>query len=186
MSPIAAYFTSSAAVLTFGWNTELYPEGLNDYERLLDPALAGGQHRRHRTVGRLRSSTSGCTSRRITARTSRDRSSPPRSRGSTRARCRWRRPSRPARSRPATSCRCSPTRRQRARLSTPDWPTQVWGARFNTAILKIAPHPNAAQVLANFMITEPRPGGDRPKGRIGAARRPRRRDDCRRGPRSRT
>ena len=32
---------------------------------------------------------------------------------------------------------------------------QVWGARFNTAILDTAPHPNAAQVLANFMITEP-------------------------------
>ena len=31
---------------------------------------------------------------------------------------------------------------------------QVWGARFNTAILKTAPHPNAAQVLANFMITQ--------------------------------
>jgi iron(III) transport system substrate-binding protein len=28
------------------------------------------------------------------------------------------------------------------------------GARFNTGILNIAPHPNAAQVLANFMITE--------------------------------
>jgi iron(III) transport system substrate-binding protein len=31
----------------------------------------------------------------------------------------------------------------------------VWGARFNTSILQTAPHPNAAQVLANFMITEP-------------------------------
>ena len=31
----------------------------------------------------------------------------------------------------------------------------VWGARFNTAILETAPHPNAAQVLANFMVTQP-------------------------------
>ena len=31
----------------------------------------------------------------------------------------------------------------------------MWGARFNTSILDIAPHPNAAQVLANFIITEP-------------------------------
>ena len=31
----------------------------------------------------------------------------------------------------------------------------MWGARFNTAILDIAPHPNAAQVLSNFIITQP-------------------------------
>ena len=32
---------------------------------------------------------------------------------------------------------------------------EVWGARFNTAILNNAPHPNAAQVLSNFIITQP-------------------------------
>ena len=32
---------------------------------------------------------------------------------------------------------------------------EVWGARFNTAILDTAPHPNAAQVLANFIVTQP-------------------------------
>jgi iron(III) transport system substrate-binding protein len=30
-------------VLTFGWNTKLYPNGLSDYTDLLDPALAGGK-----------------------------------------------------------------------------------------------------------------------------------------------
>ena len=38
-----AYFTSSAAVLTFGWNTDQYPTGLTDYSDLLDPELAGGR-----------------------------------------------------------------------------------------------------------------------------------------------
>ena len=37
------YFTSSAAVLTFGWNTDQYPTGLTDYSDLLDPELAGGR-----------------------------------------------------------------------------------------------------------------------------------------------
>ena len=32
---------------------------------------------------------------------------------------------------------------------------EVWGARFNTSILNIAPHPNAAQVLSNFLVTQP-------------------------------
>ena len=30
----------------------------------------------------------------------------------------------------------------------------VWGARFNTAVLKQAPHPNAAQVLADYLLTQ--------------------------------
>ena len=37
------FFTSSAAVLTFGWNTDQYPAGLTDYSDLLDPELAGGR-----------------------------------------------------------------------------------------------------------------------------------------------
>jgi iron(III) transport system substrate-binding protein len=41
-------------------------------------------------------------------------------------------------------------------------PDKVWGARFNTAILKDSPHPNAAQVLADFMIS--------PEGQAALAR----------------
>jgi iron(III) transport system substrate-binding protein len=41
-------------------------------------------------------------------------------------------------------------------------PEKVWGARFNTAILKDSPHPNAAQVLADFMIS--------PEGQAALAR----------------
>ena len=37
------YFEVNAAVLVFGWNTELYPDGLTDYTDLLDPALADGK-----------------------------------------------------------------------------------------------------------------------------------------------
>ena len=43
VSEDGTYFTSSAAVLTFGWNTDQYPTGLTDYTDLLDPELAGGR-----------------------------------------------------------------------------------------------------------------------------------------------
>jgi iron(III) transport system substrate-binding protein len=36
-------FEVGAAVLTFAWNTDEVPEGLTDYPDLLDPALAGGK-----------------------------------------------------------------------------------------------------------------------------------------------
>lgn len=36
-------FVCNAAVLTFGWNTELWPDGLTDYTDLLNPELGGGQ-----------------------------------------------------------------------------------------------------------------------------------------------
>src|ERR1044072_6753455 len=37
------YFETNSAVLTFGWNTKLYPKGLTDYTGLLDPSLKGGK-----------------------------------------------------------------------------------------------------------------------------------------------
>lgn len=37
------FFETGAAVLTFGWNTDLVPDGLSDYPDLLDPELAGGR-----------------------------------------------------------------------------------------------------------------------------------------------
>lgn len=36
-------FTSSAAVLTYAWNTDRVPDGLSGYEDLLAPELAGGK-----------------------------------------------------------------------------------------------------------------------------------------------
>jgi iron(III) transport system substrate-binding protein len=35
------YFVVTAAILTFGWNTELWPDGLKDYPDLLNPGLQG-------------------------------------------------------------------------------------------------------------------------------------------------
>ena len=53
-----------------------------------------------------------------------------------------------------TTRRC-PTSRRRARRSRGRSPTTAWGARFYGGIVDTAPHPNAAQVLTNFMVTRP-------------------------------
>jgi iron(III) transport system substrate-binding protein len=39
--PNGTFFEASAAVLTFSWNTELYPKGLKDYSDIFDPELKG-------------------------------------------------------------------------------------------------------------------------------------------------
>ena len=39
--PEGTYFEANAAILTFSWNKELYPKGIKDYPDLLDPALKG-------------------------------------------------------------------------------------------------------------------------------------------------
>ncbi|WP_138996652.1 ABC transporter substrate-binding protein [Rhodococcus zopfii] len=39
----SGYFVSGASVLTFGWNTQRHPDGLDSYTDLLDPALADGK-----------------------------------------------------------------------------------------------------------------------------------------------
>ncbi|WP_241384572.1 ABC transporter substrate-binding protein [Rhodococcus sp. CH91] len=37
------YFVSNASVLTFGWNTQRHPDGVESYSDLLDPTLADGR-----------------------------------------------------------------------------------------------------------------------------------------------
>ena len=53
-----------------------------------------------------------------------------------------------------TTRRCPTSRRQGAPVA---WtiPETAWGARFYGGIVDTAPHPNAAQVLTNFMVTRP-------------------------------
>lgn len=41
--PNGTYFNTAAVVFGFGWNTDDVPDGLSSYEDLLDPSLAGGR-----------------------------------------------------------------------------------------------------------------------------------------------
>ncbi len=147
------YFTSSAAVLTFGWNTDQYPSGLTDYSDLLDPELAGGR------IGVIEPAAPSIVDfwlyleenygeDFVTQLAAQEPKIYPSSLPMAQA---------------LTSGEISAgsfvqvlvdEKEQGAPVES-GLADQVWGARFNTSILQVAPHPNAAQVLANFIITEP-------------------------------
>lgn len=147
------YFTSSAAVLTFGWNSDQYPSGLTDYSDLLDPELAGGR------IGVIEPAAPSIVDfwlyleenygeDFVTQLAAQEPKIYPSSLPMAQA---------------LTSGEISAgsfvqvlvdEKEQGAPVES-GLADQVWGARFNTSILQVAPHPNAAQVLANFIITEP-------------------------------
>ncbi len=147
------YFTSSAAVLTFGWNTDQYETGLTDYSDLLDPELAGGR------IGVIEPAAPSIVDfwlyleenygeDFVTQLAAQEPKIYPSSLPMAQA---------------LTSGEISAgsfvqvlvdEKEQGAPVDS-GLADQVWGARFNTSILQTAPHPNAAQVLANFMITQP-------------------------------
>ena len=149
----SGYFTSSAAVLTFGWNTDQYPTGLTEYSDLLDPELAGGR------IGVIEPAAPSIVDfwlyleenygeDFVTQLAAQDPKIYPSSLPMAQA---------------LTSGEISAgsfvqvlvdEKEQGAPVDS-GLADQVWGARFNTSILEVAPHPNAAQVLANFIITEP-------------------------------
>ena len=147
------FFTSSAAVLTFGWNTDEYPTGLTDYSDLLDPELAGGR------IGVIEPAAPSIVDfwlyleenygeDFVAALAAQDPKIYPSSLPMAQA---------------LTSGEISAgsfvqvltdEKEQGAPVDS-GLADEVWGARFNTGILSTAPHPNAAQVLSNFIITQP-------------------------------
>ena len=153
VSEDGSYFTSSAAVLTFGWNTDQYPDGLTDYTDLLDPELAGGR------IGVIEPAAPSIVDfwlyleenygeDFVTQLAAQEPKIYPSSLPMAQA---------------LTSGEISAAsfvgvlgdeKEQGAPVES-GLADEVWGARFNTAILNNAPHPNAAQVLANFIITQP-------------------------------
>jgi iron(III) transport system substrate-binding protein len=147
------YFTSSAAVLTFGWNTEQYPAGLTDYSDLLDPELAGGR------IGVIEPAAPSIVDfwlfleenygeDFVTQLAAQDPKIYPSSLPMAQA----------LTSGEIAAGSFVQVQSDEKEMGAPvdsGLADQVWGARFNTSILQTAPHPNAAQVLANFMITEP-------------------------------
>jgi iron(III) transport system substrate-binding protein len=146
-------FTSSAAVFAYGWNTDRDPKGLGGYAALLDPSLANGK------VGVIDIHTSPVLVdfyQYLEAQLGPDfltklaaqkpkiyPSALPIAQALTSGEI-------------AASVYTGVLVDEKAKGAPVDFglPDKAWGARFNTAILKDSPHPNAAQVLANFMITK--------------------------------
>ncbi len=153
VSEDGTYFTSSAAVLTFGWNTAQYPTGLTDYTDLLDPELAGGR------IGVIEPAAPSIVDfwlyleenygeDFVTQLAAQEPKIYPSSLPMAQA---------------LTSGEISAAsfvsvlgdEKESGAPVESGLADEVWGARFNTAILNNAPHPNAAQVLSNFIITQP-------------------------------
>lgn len=147
------YFEVGAAILTFGWNTEQVPDGLTDYTDLLDPELAGGRiavidanccpaavdfyHYLEETYGEDFVEQLAEQEPRIYP------SALPigEALGSGEV---------------AAAAFTLPLVEQREAGAPVDFAIaeRAWGTRFFGAILDGAPHPNAAQLLADFMVSE--------------------------------
>ncbi len=146
-------FISTAAVFGYAWNTDRYSNGMKGYADALDPELAGGK------VGVIDVHTSTVLVdfyQFLEAQMGPDYltklaaqkpkiypSGLPMAQALTSGEI-------------AATVYAGPLVDEKAKGAPVDYglPDKVWGARFNTVILKAAPHPNAAQVLADFMITK--------------------------------
>jgi iron(III) transport system substrate-binding protein len=160
VSPGGEYFVSSGAVLTFGWNTELWPDGLTDYDDLLDPGLAGGK------IGVIEPAAGSIVDfylyleerfgaefvAKLAAQEPRIYpSSLPMGQALTSGEIAA-----------ASFVQVQTDEKEAGAPVESGLADEVWGALFQTSVLATAPHPNAAQVLANFMIT--------PEGQAAIAR----------------
>jgi iron(III) transport system substrate-binding protein len=145
------YFDVGAALLTFGWNTQLYSKGLKDYPDLLDPALKGGK------IGVIKPTSASIVDfylyleqnygadfvTKLAAQKPRIYpSSLPMgqalSSGEISA---------------ASFVQVQTDAKKTGAPVDSGLAPQAWGARFFGMVLKTAPHPNAAQLLADFMVT---------------------------------
>jgi iron(III) transport system substrate-binding protein len=153
VSADGTYFTSSAAVLTFGWNTSEYETGLTDYTSLLDPELAGGR------IGVIEPAAASIVDfwlyleeqygEEFVAELAGQEpkiypSSLPMAQALTSGEISA-----------ASFVQVLSDEKEQGAPVDSGLAGEVWGARFNTSILETAPHPNAAQVLANFIVTQP-------------------------------
>jgi iron(III) transport system substrate-binding protein len=153
LSKSGNYFTSTAAILTYGWNTQLYRKGITDYPDFLDPSLSGGKIGVIDPAGGaaivdfylyLEEKYGASFIAKLGAQRPRLYvSSLPMAQALTSGEI-W------------AGVFVAPLINEKAAGAPVDWGLSdtVWGARFNTAVLKQAPHPNAAQVLADYLLTQ--------------------------------
>lgn len=147
------FFLTSAAIFALGWNTDALPQGLRSPDDLLDPALEG-------KVGVVnpggfaavvdeyqffeKNWGNGDFNEKLAALNPRIY---PSSLGIAQAL---------SSGEIAATPMVQPLVREMATGAPVDWvlPEPAWGTPWYSLVLASAPHPNAAQVLANFMVTE--------------------------------
>ena len=145
-------FEVGAALLTFGWNTDQYPKGLKDYTDLLDPQLAGG---RIAVIDAMCCSAAVDFYMYLEETYGKDFV----------AKLAAQKPRIYPSALPIASALGSgevdaaaftlPLVTQKATGAPVDsgLAEKTWGTRFYGALVAGAPHPNAAQLLANFMVS---------------------------------
>jgi iron(III) transport system substrate-binding protein len=147
------YFEVGAAVLTFGWNTSQVPNGIKDYPDLLDPALKGKIGVPDPTSPSIvdfylwLNQTYGADyMKKLAAQQPRIYPSAlpiGEALGSGEI----------AASPFTAPSTIIPAKAKGAPVNFGISPEGAWGARYFGMLLKTAPHPNAAQLFANFMVT---------------------------------
>ncbi|MFC9502235.1 extracellular solute-binding protein [Streptomyces sp. NPDC057002] len=148
------YFETNSAVLTFGWNTKLYPKGLTDYTGLLDPALKGGK------IGVIEPTAPSIVDfylwleekygagfvKKLAAQKPRIYpSSLPMGEALTSGEI--------AAGSFVAPITLEPAKKKGAPVDYRMAPNGAWGARYYGMVLESAPHPNAGQLFADFMVT---------------------------------
>jgi iron(III) transport system substrate-binding protein len=152
-NPDGTWFVSHAATIGYGWNTELFPDGLTGYEDLLTDELAGGKIGIIEPGGEAQLDWYTYIEEEFGAEYLEELAAlePRIYAGGT------------AVIEALTSGEifatpyASPTIRAAIESGAPlDWalPDTAWGTLFDSVVLESAPHPAAAQVLADFMLTE--------------------------------
>lgn len=150
-SPSNTYFESNAFVVAFGWNKELWPQGVADYRAMLNPALTGKIGMPNPSNGALvdfymflEDNNGSDFLQRLAALKPRIYPGAlPIGQAVVSGEI-------------SVAGYCQPLIDEVAKGAPVDWriAQKAWGARFWGQVPRIAPHPNAAQLLANFMITQ--------------------------------
>ena len=148
--PEGTYFECNATVLTFSWNKELLPKGIKDYPDLIDPSLMGKigvpglvapayfdfyQFLEEQYGAEFITKLGALKPRAYPGAL-------PMGQAVVSGEI-------------AAALSTQPLIDEIAKGAPVGWglAPKAWGARFYGQILKVAPHPNAAQVLADYMVT---------------------------------
>lgn len=148
--PSNTYFESNAFVVAFGWNKELLPQGVADYRAMLNPALAGKIGMPNPSNGALvdfymflEANNGADFLERLAALKPRIYPGAlPIGQAVVSGEI-------------TVAGYCQPLIDEIAKGAPVGWriAEKAWGARFWGQVPRIAPHPNAAQLLADFIIT---------------------------------
>jgi iron(III) transport system substrate-binding protein len=148
------YYETNSAVLTFGWNTKLYPKGLTDYTDLLDPALAGGK------IGVIDPSAASIVDFYLWLEetygadfVTKLAAQKPKIYPSSLPMGEALGSGEIAAGSFVAPITLEPAKAKGAPVEYKVRAAGAWGARYYGMVLKSGPHPNAAQLLANFMVT---------------------------------